>query len=177
MGKDRLQFALISTLIVVGIVGGIFFLLTPTYRVLYDSGQTVWPQPGRSLADLWTDTHGVQLSTEGQDLRIVGGFDPYLDGKQELQLENSAYVLKIVIQEPEETALQVYFLRTYNRSATDSDSTRIPVKPGWNTLYVGIPEGRRLVGFRLDPGDPAGLYILRELSLRKVPRYVFSFRI
>jgi len=110
----------------------------------------------------------VEFNNYSDGLHITAGNDPGVVLQLEAVRRQDA-LLRLVIDSPAETMLQLFFKYQPLDGYSEVNSMRFKIHPGTNELT--IPLKHQWVGnpLRIDPGTVAGVYVLRQLELRLLP--------
>lgn len=76
-------------------------------------------------------------------------------------------ILRIEIESPADTVLQVFYTNTAEAGYVEENSRTIPLKKGENAVYLCIEEPTIKGQLRLDPGFAPGTYLLRSVEIRQ----------
>ncbi len=107
-----------------------------------------------------------EIISNGNDPQL---FLPVLDVKS----VRSA-VLKVSIQIPVDTDVQLYYMTKEQPHYTEKNSIRKEGRQGENDLYFFLPLDDIVGPVRFDPGTKPGVYVLHELEIRAVKKIVNS---
>uniref|UniRef100_A0A7C4RRD7 AlgX/AlgJ SGNH hydrolase-like domain-containing protein n=1 Tax=Desulfatirhabdium butyrativorans TaxID=340467 RepID=A0A7C4RRD7_9BACT len=110
----------------------------------------------------------AELSRHPDGLHITAGNDPGIVLQlQAVRRQNG--LLRLVIDSPAETMLQLFFKYRPLDGYSEVNSMRFKIHPGTNELT--IPLKHQWVGnpLRIDPGMVAGVYVLKKLELYLLP--------
>ncbi len=82
------------------------------------------------------------------------------------------HVLKIVLDAPAKTQLQLFFSRSGDEAAfpSENDSVKYHLQKGTNTLFIPLLADGLGPRMRLDPGKKEGAYRIREFEIRTVEK-------
>jgi hypothetical protein len=114
--------------------------------------------------------HEVELIAGPRGLRVVAsGSDPHLS-LPKMRLDPGARgILRIDIEVPEDTGLQLFYLPAGVSAFGDYHMDR-SVQRGKNTVYFEFDEAELAAGqLRLDPGMVPGEYMITDFELRMLP--------
>jgi hypothetical protein len=114
--------------------------------------------------------HDVELNAVARELRIVAsGSDPYLLLPRIALAEGRSGILRIDIEVPDDTALQVFYLPAGVSAFGDYHMDR-SVRRGKNTVYFELSDADLAGGqLRLDPGMVPGQYVITDFEFRVLP--------
>jgi hypothetical protein len=114
--------------------------------------------------------HEVELIAGSRGLRVVAsGSDPHLSLPKMTLDPGMRGILRIDIEVPEDTGLQLFYLPAGVSAFGDYHMDR-SVQRGKNTVYFEFDEAELAAGqLRLDPGMVAGEYVITDFELRMLP--------
>ncbi|MFZ1491818.1 MAG: methyltransferase domain-containing protein [Candidatus Competibacter denitrificans] len=118
-------------------------------------------------ANLLVGSHQVDITSTDDHIRLhTHGNDPYFY-LPSLGTSLQRSVLKIDIEAPGHSVLQVFYMLCDQSDYAEEQSVRTSIYRGQNTLLVELPPG--VTGrLRIDPGEMAGEYHLYRIELRSV---------
>ena len=107
--------------------------------------------------------HELQLiATEGSVTMISSGRDPYCIVPIE---EANMPILTIEIESSAETMLQIFYATVAQQHFAEERSIRQPLSKGTNLIFALI-DANKVTALRLDPGESAGVYVLRSFGMK-----------
>ncbi len=118
-------------------------------------------------ADRLVPANQIAIAQANGYIRLQAtGNDPYFYLSPSLDTPLQSAMMKIDIDAPIHSILQVFYVTTDQPDYAESRSVRTPVYRGRNTLLVELPSGvtDRL---RIDPGEAPGEYRLYRIELRQ----------
>jgi hypothetical protein len=83
-------------------------------------------------------------------------------------LPGENYLLKIDMESPVETYLQIFYLQNNQDDFTENCSVRKKILPGPNLVRAFIPDSRAEGNLRLDPGNAVGKYIINTIEIATI---------
>lgn len=130
-----------------------------------------------SEEDGFSDVLPIQdLAPEPQAQGRVGalvanavGRDPCLLLPELPGTEAHHYLLRVVLESPTDTWLQVFYATPSDRTFDERKSVRRPIAKGENRLDVWIGPVTLAGRLRLDPGEEPGRYAVRAVTLYAMP--------
>jgi hypothetical protein len=143
--------------------------ITPLLIKEFESGlQTVF-QMGTANLTAFKMLSDLSSSIDGDELVLhSGGNDPYLL-LPEFPLQNGYWhIVRLKIDSPDHTQLQIYYLNAPGSHYNDEDTLIANLSPGDNEVYLKIWGTNTSGALRLDPGTVKGRYRLKELEVRSM---------
>ena len=98
---------------------------------------------------------------------LAGNDDPQLLAELPLTVAGGGGVLRIKLESPAATTLQVFYGRGPEKGFVERDSLTWPLARGTNDIFLRLPESAVFDRLRIDPGKKAGRYTLLRLELRR----------
>ncbi len=111
----------------------------------------------------------VTFSDAGMEMDARDG-DPFviLPGIVKEGLGSDAVILRVVLASPAPSRLAVYYQAKGTRGYDEKRKYTRSIRAGDNTLYLFLPAEHLAGPLRLDPGEIAGSYVLRDLEIRQI---------
>ena len=117
--------------------------------------------------DLLVAANQVHIAYGGDHIQLQSiGNDPYLYLSPLLKRLSHRAILKIDIDAPDQSILQIFYLIDNYQDYAEERSVRVPLHRGRQVVFMELPAG--MIGrLRLDPGEIPGVYHLYMIELRQ----------
>lgn len=101
---------------------------------------------------------GLEITATADDPWIV--LPPFIQDKRA--------ILRVDIDSTVDTNMQIFAKTRENPTYTEEQSQVAPIKKGSNTVFFRLDRAALIDPIRLDPGESAGVYVVRRLVARKL---------
>jgi hypothetical protein len=101
---------------------------------------------------------GVKVAATGADPALL--LPPFLEGKK--------CILRVVIDSPIETAMQVFYSSRSRANYSEDRSQVRALKPGRNVVFFQLDQPDLVDPLRLDPAGAPGDYFIESLEAREM---------
>ncbi len=98
-----------------------------------------------------------------------------LDSDPQIQIgplslhSGTPHILKVSLESPANTTLEVFFRRSTRRNYTAEDSVAKRIRRGTNEVYFFLPGPPESLEFiRIDPGASPGRYLVKEIAIKEI---------
>jgi hypothetical protein len=116
-----------------------------------------------------SEVGNAQITQTPEGLQVHAfHFDPQMLLPRLQLVGNSKWMVHVQIFSPVDTAIQIYYDTTKHPQFDDAHSIRKPIKSGENDVTMEITNSDFGGNIRLDPGDPAGEYLIRLIEVQPI---------
>lgn len=138
-----------------------------------------WFLPGNNIFQSGPDKEGlgpvhplhdckIEKLNQGLQIQAVG-VDPQVEIGPFTFHDKHRYVLKISLDTPADTVLEVFFTRSTRRYYDPKDSLAKAIRKGANDIYFFLPNpSGSLEHVRIDPGACPGNYLVKEIAIKEI---------
>ena len=77
--------------------------------------------------------------------------------------------MEVVVESPATTEMQLFYLLPGQKSFTEPQSEKRPLRSGHNVVYFELPDPAWTGVLRLDPGMMPGVYLIRSIKAKTAP--------
>lgn len=140
----------------------------PTLEQRFDYADPVLGHWNCSMGFNGIEAHNqVELEPSNEGLFMLAtGNDPGVR-LPEIGQNIGPLIVKIEIESPEDTVLQIFYSTDLNKGYCEMKSRKVPLQKGNNTVFLCIEEAAIQGRLRLDPGYTIGTYRLQSIEIRK----------
>ncbi len=78
-------------------------------------------------------------------------------------------IVEVVVESPATTEMQLFYLLPGQKSFTEPQSEKRPLRSGHNVVYFELPDPAWTGVLRLDPGMMPGVYLIRSIKAKTAP--------
>ena len=113
----------------------------------------------------YTPNTQTKVTQSKEGLKIISlGNDPYILFKP-LKAASTNVILHCEIESKEKTLFQIYYKKAKNGKFNEHNSARIILYKGLNNINLLIPSQFLQYGFRIDPAQTKGKYLIKKLEI------------
>jgi hypothetical protein len=112
------------------------------------------------------DVGNAQVTKTPEGLQVhATHYDPQMLLPRLQVAGNSKWTVHVQIVSPVATAIQVFYDTAKHPQFDEAHSVRKPIQQGDNDVTMEITDGDFGGNMRLDPGDPAGEYLIKVIEV------------